>query len=755
MTDAAARGKLPYPLNLGLAEDGQSFLIVMAAKNLQRLQDFVAAFAALFSHGRDQAAIMEEGAGLLRSLVAHDDWLPPDYAEPQPDRYAQYLLHADPAGRFSVVSFVWGPGQSTPIHDHTVWGLIGVLRGAEYSQAYRFEAGRGLQVDGEPQRLSVGDVEAVHPPLHDIHRVANAFADQASISIHVYGADIGRIKRSVYTEDGQRKPFISGYSNLLLPNLAGVVSEHTVPHRSYAWVRQALLDRRELALLDVREEAPFALSHPLFAANMPFSQLELQAWRRLPRRDVTIVVYDDGEGLALPAARRLRSLGYTDVSLLSGGLAGWAASGGELFQDVNAPSKAFGELVEAERHTPSLAATEVRNLIDKGADMVVVDARRFDEYQVMNIPGSTSMPGAELVQRVRELAPDPATRIVVNCAGRTRSIIGTQSLINAGVPNPVYALRNGTIGWTLAGLTLEHGQSRRFPDAVDAERAAQARAQARQVADRAGVQRIDWHGLVALREPHRSVYCLDVRQAERYREGHLAGFANAPGGQLVQETDHIAPVRGARLVLCDHAGDTPGAQADMTASWLAQMGWEVYVLDQACGAPLESGDAPQALPAEPEVARIDAAQLQQWLEQDDALVLDLAGSAEYRRGHIRDAGFALRSDFSRLARRLPTVARVVLTSPDGRLAAYAAEDMQQALQAAGRRAEVFVLQGGSASWPALEADGPRWLSEPEDRYRRPYEGTDNPVAAMQAYLDWEYGLVAQLGRDGTHGFKVI
>lgn len=254
-------------------------------------------------------------------------------------------------------------------------------------------------------------------------------------------------------------------------------------------IRQALLAGTEVALLDVREEDPFAAGHPLWAANLPLSRLELEAWSRLPRRDVAITLYDNGEGLAERAAERLHALGYTDVALLEGGLAGWRASGGELFIDVNVPSKAFGELVEARRHTPSLPAEEVKALLDQDADLVILDARRFEEYQTMSIPGGVSVPGAELVLRVAELAPDPRTRVIVNCAGRTRSLIGAQSLINAGIPNPVAALRNGTIGWTLAGQTLEHGQQRRF-GAVSPATQAIAATRARQVADRAGVARL-------------------------------------------------------------------------------------------------------------------------------------------------------------------------------------------------------------------------------------------------------------------------
>ncbi|CAI8787869.1 hypothetical protein EMIT0196P_20480 [Pseudomonas chlororaphis] len=167
----------------------------------------------------------------------------------------------------------------------------------------------------------------------------------------------------------------------------------TAPTRSYPQIRQALLNREELALVDVREEAPFAQGHPLFAANIPLSKLELEVYARIPRRDTQITVYDHGEGLAERAVQRLQALGYSNVSLLEGGLDGWRDAGGELFIDVNVPSKAFGELVESQRHTPSLAAEEVQALLDSQADLVVLDARRFDEYQTMSIPRGISVPG--------------------------------------------------------------------------------------------------------------------------------------------------------------------------------------------------------------------------------------------------------------------------------------------------------------------------------------------------------------------------
>jgi rhodanese-related sulfurtransferase len=402
-----------------------------------------------------------------------------------------------------------------------------------------------------------------------------------------------------------------------------------------AQVRRALLLRDEIALLDLRHEAAFATGHPLFAANMAAGRIPVEAEIRLPRKDVPIVVYDAGEGLVRAAREAFAALGYTDVRELEGGLKAWADAGYELFQDVNSYAKAFGELVEARRHTPSLPADDVATLISSDADIAILDVRRFDEYTTMNIPGSVSVPGAELVLRAGRAAPDPNTTIVVNCAGRTRSIIGTQSLINAGVPNKVVALRNGTIGWTLAKHTLEHGAARRGAIGEFAN----AGANARDVAYRAGVRRIGTDDFATLRaQHHRTLYCIDVRDDEEFSAGHIAGFRHYPGGQLVQEIDMAAPVRGARIVLTDNLG----IRAEMTASWLAQMGWEVFVLD---------GGYDRALEATPPVA---------------------------------------------------------VPKPD---AAH--------------------------------------------RYRRPYEGTDASAEKMQAYLDWEYGLVEQLKRDGTHGFFVI
>ena len=352
----------------------------------------------------------------------------------------------------------------------------------------------------------------------------------------------------------------------------------TLPRIESRELRTRILGEAELALVDVREAPAYAEGHILHATNLPLARLELLAARALPRRSAPIVVCDGGEGLAARAAARFVDLGYLDVRMLDGGVRAWAAEGGVLFSGTNVPSKAFGEHIEHREGTPSLSAEELRSLVESGADVLILDSRPWEEYHEHSIPGGICVPGAELVYRVHDLPRSPETRVVVNCAGRTRSIIGAQSLINAGVAN-VASLRNGTMGWRLAGLALDTGAKKRCPPVSDAGRE-KARHAAAEVAARHGVRHIDHSTLEAWQRERdeRTLYLFDVRSPAEYEAGHLPGFRCAPGGQLVQETDAFAPVLGARVVLADD----DGVRATMTASWLEQMGGrEVAVLDDA------------------------------------------------------------------------------------------------------------------------------------------------------------------------------
>jgi rhodanese-related sulfurtransferase len=506
-------------------------------------------------------------------------------------------------------------------------------------------------------------------------------------------------------------------------------------------------DGREVALLDAREEDPFSQAHPFFAVCVPLSQLELKMFNLVPRRSVPIVVYDAGEGLAAEAAGRMVTLGYRNVSLLDGGLAAYRGVG-EVFRDVNVPSKAFGELVEAVNHTPMLAASDVKRLVDDKADVVVLDVRPYEEYHTMNIPSGVNLPGADLSLGVYDLVRSPNTLIVVNCAGRTRSIVGTQTLVNLGLPNRVAALRNGTIGWSLAGFDLEQGQSRRAPLATPSGRET-ARAAAEGWTKRVGVRTISRATLSSwiAESEKRTLYRLDVRSPDEFEAGHPSGFVSAPGGQLVQATDQWIAVRGARIVLFD----TDGVRARMTASWLMQMGWDAGVIE----ADLTLDEKGPVRPSRPNLPNVDAISwsAEQVASAADAAIVDLATSAAYQRGHIPGASFVIRSRFSQDVPSLPGRGPIVLTSPDGALAAFAAADA-----AAVSPRPVHVLSGGTAAWIKaglkLVREDPRWVSPAVDLYKRPYEGTDNPSEAMQRYIEWELQLVAQLANDGVSRFHV-
>lgn len=499
----------------------------------------------------------------------------------------------------------------------------------------------------------------------------------------------------------------------------------------------------EVALFDLREEGPFSLAHPFWAVSLPLAQIELRIRALVPRRTAPVVVYDDGERLTQRGAERIAALGYEDVRILEGGLAAYRAVG-EVFRDVNVPSKAFGELVEAIRHTPSASPEEVKRLIETEPDLVVLDGRRFEEFQVMSLPRGRSVPNGELALRVHDIAPDPATTIVVNCAGRTRSIIGTQTLVNLGLPNRVLALRNGTIGWTLAGQTLEHGAHSRFGE-TSGPGHARARAAAEAYATKAGVPVISAQVLAGWQsDSARTLYLLDVRTPEEYAAGHAAGFISAPGGQLVQATDEWVAVRGARLVLFDD----DGVRARSTAAWLIQLGWDAAVLEEGALPATETTTPPGINIQAPSVPAVSV----EAVSGSGYVVADLGPSPVYKRGHIPGAWFLAGSHFGDIA-RLPGDGAILLTSADGRLAAAHAADV-----AAHTSRPVLWLQGGNEAWAATGAKLstiPLWASQDDDVYKRPYEGTDNATAAMQAYIDWELQLVAQLANDGVSRFHVV
>ena len=523
----------------------------------------------------------------------------------------------------------------------------------------------------------------------------------------------------------------------------------SVPVHVTARQLKALIhDGRELALLDVREAGQFGESHLLFATPLPYSRLELDINALVPRKSVRIVLCDeDGAGLAALAAKRLRDIGYSDVSVLEGGTRGWADAGYTLFSGVNVPSKLFGELVEHEYGTPRISVTELARMKAAGENFVIVDGRPFSEYQKMNIPGGICCPNAELPYRIGELVSDPATKIIVNCAGRTRSIMGAQILLSFGVQNPVFALENGTQGWVLADMELERGASRRYPDSVSEAALPRLTAQAARLMQRHGVRSVSGNDVEAwLADGTRTTYLLDVRTPEEFGMGSLPGAVHAPGGQLIQATDQWVGVRNARIVVID----SEGVRAGVVASWLAQLGCEAYVLEGGIHAKISAPGA--GTPQLPAIQRITAQALKAALDSGAVGVFDLGASMSFRKAHIPGSRWSTRVRI--VADAHAAKGEVVLVADDPRVAQLAVIDLTEA-----GITNVRVLDGGMNAWgdagyPTESAADFPPDAECIDHLFFVHDRHAGNREAMRQYLAWETGLIAQLDADDRKLFKV-
>jgi rhodanese-related sulfurtransferase/predicted metal-dependent enzyme (double-stranded beta helix superfamily) len=681
---------------------------------------------------------------VLVGLASRSELFPPEHFPALGGSGALYRLAEDPDRRYALYASAGVPGNAQPPHNHTTWAVIAGVFGDEHNVRYERTDDRRTAGEGTLRRsdeLTVRRGNAIGFLPDDFHTI-EVTGDRPALHLHMYGMSLENLPERVQfagVTGGACKVFPAS------PNIGTAL----LPA---AELKAMLRDGGELALVDVREEGEFGRGHLLFACNVPLSRLEMRIDALVPRRTTRVVLCDGDDGLARRAATRLMRLGYGNLAVLAGGVAGWRAAGYELFSGINVPSKAFGEFVEHHDDTPRLPAEAVKAALDSGTDMVILDSRPMGEYRVMNIPTGVDCPGAELVYRVHDVAPRPETLVVVNCAGRTRSIIGAQSLINAGIPNKVVALKDGTMGWHLAGLALEKGQSRRAPDPSPAGRAKALEAATR-VARRFGVKRIDRATLARFmaERNRRSLYLLDVRTPDEYVAGHLAGSRSAPGGQLVQATDTYVGTRNARVVLVD--GD--GVRATMTASWLIQMGLpDIFVLEDGLDGALASGaDTATVLGLDGAApASISPAELRAELARGGAVVVDLDRSLDYRAGHIPGAWFAIRSRFAGSAAKLPRAALCVVTSPDGILASLAAPEL-----AAASGLPVKVLRGGTVAW--REAGLPiatgeeRMLDPADDIFHRPYDRDSGIEQAMRDYLSWEVDLVRQIERDGDAGFR--
>jgi rhodanese-related sulfurtransferase len=499
------------------------------------------------------------------------------------------------------------------------------------------------------------------------------------------------------------------------------------------------------ACIDVREPGEYNSSHIPGVSLLPRRQLEFDVPLTVPFAGTRVVVCDDDGRRAALAAATLESMGYGNVAILEGGINRWVSQNHPTEWGTNVPSKDFGEKVEVVHHVPEIEATDLQARRARGDKLYILDTRTPEEYQRFCIPGGHSVPGGELPLRITDVIEqlETGTTVIVNCAGRTRSIIGTRLLQRMGLSN-VYGLKNGTAGWLLAGYQLETGADRLELPEPSPEGLAAAETFAARVADEDGVRFLNIPALQATlaRREREPLYFVDVRTAAEYARGHIPGFRWFPGGQAVQRADDVAVVKPCPIVFaCDRK-----ARATCTASWYRQMGFaEVYVVDGGTEAWSDRGLALEQGGEDAMPVGFVAAQAKVRLVTPQALHADLPRvvifvdtSQDFARAHVLGAKWVPRGWLEfQIGSLAPSYeAPIAVTCNDGRQAVLAGATLADL----GYQA-VTVLEGGMAAWQAaalpVEQGLSGVLSPPTDVV---LSGPDRNFADMMHYLRWEEAL---------------
>ena len=498
------------------------------------------------------------------------------------------------------------------------------------------------------------------------------------------------------------------------------------------------------AVFDVRERGEYNECQIPNTTSLPRSQVEFRIAELVSDRKVPVVVYDEGDARAPLARATLARLGYEHISILDGGLSAWQSQGRPTVSGVNVPSKAFGERVHHERNVPDLAPEELKSLQDRSTDLVVLDVRTPEEYGRFCIPGGINVPGGDLILWAEELKQRKETNVIVNCAGRTRSIIGAATLRRLGLTN-VRALRNGTMGWVLAGFELERKPERPTPPAPATSLEA-ATALARRIAEEESISWISSLELTRTLETKSMSYLIDVRAEGEFASGHVPGSINLPGGQAVQRADDFIAVRNAHIVFISNES----ARAVMAAYWYRQMGFShVAALQGGLRAWTESGGKIEGGSRRNEPIGFEAAQqavrvveprtVEGKMRDPSVLLLDVGTSLDFESAHLPWAKWISRGW---LDLRLPELYAdrnqpIIIICPDGRQSILAALTLGEL-----GYGDVMVLGGGVCAWSAAgfptEQGAGGCLLERNDVVLSPsIRGTKED---MQRYLDWELKL---------------
>ncbi|ETF01069.1 sulfurtransferase [Advenella kashmirensis W13003] len=523
-------------------------------------------------------------------------------------------------------------------------------------------------------------------------------------------------------------------------------------------LRTWLADGQEIALIDVSEAGQFGEQHLLLASNFPYSRFEPALLDKVPRSGTRLVLTSFDGQLAPLAAARAVELGYQYVHWLEGGTHRWQQEGYKTFQGVNVPSKAFSEYVEHAFETRSVTAETLADLQQSGQDVVLLDSRTLEEHRKFHVPGAISCPGGEIVTRFADVVSSPDTLVVVTCAGRTRGIIGAQSLIDAGVPNRVVALAGGTQGWRLAGFDLHYGSGEETNSASPAAQKT-ARTRARELEKRAGLVRIDAGTLQAWQaDPARTTYLFDIRSREEFENAPLADAVWAEGVQLIQCFDEHAVVRHARVVLVDD----DGSRAVVVANWLHRLGAEVALFNPADGILPTTVSVSDTQPGTPDWERIPAINTRaasEWTSKG-AILVDARSSERYLQSHARGAVWANRAAVSpALVEKIALAGRAVILADDNTVARLLGQTLQELTSKSGAQTNLAIVDGGFNAWEraGLEVVIERQALANHERIDYLFWLHDRHAGNLEAsaaYLQWEADLPRQIGAASEAGFRL-
>ncbi|MBL4603515.1 MAG: hypothetical protein JKY84_12265 [Emcibacteraceae bacterium] len=507
-------------------------------------------------------------------------------------------------------------------------------------------------------------------------------------------------------------------------------------------VKQLLSGTGEVAFIDVREVAEYGRGHPFFVSHVPYSILEARIGLYVPCFKTATILVDGADGVADKAAKHLEAMGYENIIVLIGGIEAWADADYAVYEGISAPSKSFGEVVEHELGTVSITADELKARMDNGDDnFILLDGRTPQEYHKMTIPSSTSCPNAELALRYKAMLGNPDQDIIINCAGRTRSLIGAQGLRLLGLSNKIYALENGTMGWKLAGFELEYGATRSYPTDLSETILSEAKNKADDLINEYDISVIDHDRVKEWREDkNKTTYMFDIRTEEEYQAGHVDGFRHTPGGQLIQATDQWFATRNARIVLFD----PQRIRAVIAAIWLKGMGHDAYVLDESSIDGLVRIEEFEIDVTGIEF--IDAAGIAN-LPDGKTTLIDIRSSEDYRVGHIDDAIWSIRPKLD----DIEVKGDIVIIASELLTATYALKDL-------GGKGKISLSEPEDWKQAGLNiiatADNPPDADRIDFQFHTHGRHSGNMDHARE-YLRWETGLMDQMDEQERSTLKPL